>query len=157
MEILLGRVFYDWSIRELLQHDKAHRSNNGVKSAWHENTIIHFLILHESHFMYAQLSYIHLLAFSHKISLQAQIRNIRKVIFLFLQKIYLAELLPKIIIYILSSYLVHQSNVILMVSFHGVMNILTTIIITKSISKYSVRARSRNIINTQNINYNINL
>ena len=157
MEILLGRVFYDWSIRELLQHDKAHRSNNGVKSAWHENTIIHFLILHESHFMYAQLSYIHLLAFSHKISLQAQIRNIRKVIFLFLQKIYLAELLPKIIIYILSSYLVHQSNVILMGSFHGVMNILTTIIITKSISKYSVRARSRNIINTQNINYNINL
>ena len=86
MEILLGRVFYDWSIRELLQHDKAHRSNNGVKSAWHENTIIHFLILHESHFMYAQLSYIHLLAFSHKISLQAQIRNIRQVILLFLQK-----------------------------------------------------------------------
>ena len=86
MEILLGRVFYDWSIRELLQHDKAHRSNNGVKSAWHENTIIYFLILHESHFMYAQLSYIHLLAFSHKISLRAQIRNIRKVIFSFLQK-----------------------------------------------------------------------
>ena len=87
MEILLGRVFYDWSIRELLQHDKAHRSNNGVKSAWHENTIIHFLILHESHFMYAQPSYIHLLAFSHKISLRAQIRNIRKIILLFLQKI----------------------------------------------------------------------